>query len=146
MKTQRVAVPIDGRLAVTRRDVSKVAGRDQGSGPGRMGDRDCVFIDSFPGMEEQACGACGEIHTVRDHRGAMAKVYLCDHHLQLVHDPRSPRWLIDTLSEPHHTPLVRLADVPDLGTADDPREAMRVALASLGESIATEMAEGAALD
>ena len=33
-----------------------------------------------------------------------------------------------------------LADEPDIGTGDDPREAFRAALAALGEPLASEMA------
>ena len=36
-----------------------------------------------------------------------------------------------------------LADEPDIGTGEDPRQALRGALVALGEPIATEMAEGA---
>jgi|GEM_PF-6258428 len=110
MNVQRVGAPIDGRLTVRRSHISNVAGGVPRVGPGPTSDQGCVFIDAFPGVEERACGVPGEIHMIRDHRGATGKVSMCDRHVQLVHDPRSPRWLIDTLSESHHTPSVRLAD------------------------------------
>jgi hypothetical protein len=40
---------------------------------------------------------------------------------------------------------VTLADEPALGVGDDPREALRVALAALGEPYASEMAASARL-
>lgn len=39
-----------------------------------------------------------------------------------------------------------LADEPDVGTGDDPREAVRDALTSLGHRFATEMAASAPID
>ena len=38
-----------------------------------------------------------------------------------------------------------LADEPDIGTGSDPREALRAALAVLGEPYASDLAEGAEL-
>jgi hypothetical protein len=38
-----------------------------------------------------------------------------------------------------------LADEPDIGTGDEPREALRAALAALGEPYASEMAASAGL-
>ena len=38
-----------------------------------------------------------------------------------------------------------LADEPDIGTGSDPREALRAALAALGEPYASDLAEGAEL-
>ena len=38
-----------------------------------------------------------------------------------------------------------LADEPDIGTGDDPREALRAALAALGEPFASELARDAEL-
>jgi len=41
--------------------------------------------------------------------------------------------------------MALLADEPDIGTGSDPREALRAALAALGEPYATEMAPSADL-
>jgi hypothetical protein len=48
---------------------------------------------------------------------------------------RAGRWLA----------VADLADEADIGTGEDPRQALRAALAALGEPIATEMAEAADL-
>ena len=41
--------------------------------------------------------------------------------------------------------VAMLADEPDIGTGDDPREALRAALAALGEPFASELARDAEL-
>jgi len=68
-------------------------------------------------------------------------------HLRLTH-PDLDFWIDVRLSEwdGRWLAVADLADEPDVGTAADAREAIRGALASLGEPIATEMAEGAGLD
>ena len=42
--------------------------------------------------------------------------------------------------------VAMLADQPDVGTGSDPREALRTALAALGEPIAWDLADSAKLD
>ena len=57
-------------------------------------------------------------------------------HIDVTLTEHEGRWLATAM----------LADEPDIGTGSDPREALRAALAALGEPYASDLAEGAELD
>jgi hypothetical protein len=61
--------------------------------------------------------------------------------------PTSPSHVDVTLTEHDGSWLAvaMLADEPDIGTGEDPREALRAAVAALGEPYASEMAASAEL-
>ena len=52
-------------------------------------------------------------------------------HIDVTLTEHEGRWLATAM----------LADEPDIGTGDDPREALRAALAALGEPFASELAK-----
>ena len=68
-------------------------------------------------------------------------------HLHLTH-PGLPFWVDVRLREfdGRWLAVAMLADEPDIGTGEDPREALHAALAALGEPYAAEMAAAADLD
>ena len=67
-------------------------------------------------------------------------------HLRLTH-PELDFWVDMRLREFHGRWLAvaDLADEPDIGTSEDPREALQESLLALGEEIAGRMVEGAEL-